>query len=94
MLDLVVILKALTEVAGMALIGQGILFLLAGANYRKNIPYVILATVTRPVFVVARFLAPRFVPEGFIWMLTPALVLITWILLTYLKIKLVLAGGG
>lgn len=93
MLEVVVILKALTEVAGMALIGQGILFLFAGANYRKNIPYVILATVTRPVFILARLLAPRFVPEGTIWALTPALVLIAWILLTYLKIKLVLSGG-
>lgn len=94
MLELVVILKALTEVAGMALIGQGILFLLAGANYRKNIPYAILAAVTRPVFVLARFLSPRFVPNGSIWAVTPALVLIVWIVLTYLKIKLVLAGGG
>ncbi len=93
-LDVVIILKALTEVAGIALIGQGILFLLAGANYRKNIPYAILATVTRPVFVLARFLAPRFVADGFIWALTPALVLIFWILFTYFKIKLVLLGGG
>lgn len=88
------ILKALTEVAGMALIGQGILFLFAGANYRKNIPYAILAAVTRPVFVVARFLSPRFVPDGFIWAVAPALVLIVWILLTYFKIKLILRGVG
>jgi hypothetical protein len=93
-LDVVIILKALTEVAGIALIGQGILFLLAGANYEKNIPYVILRTVTRPVFVLARLLAPRFVPDGFIWTLTPALVAIFWILFTYLKIKLILTGGG
>lgn len=93
-LDVVIILKALTEVAGIALIGQGILFLLAGANHEKNIPYAILKTVTRPVFALARFLAPRFVPAGFIWALTPALLLIFWILFTYFKIKLVLQGGG
>ena len=90
MLELVIVLKALTEVAGIALIGQGMLFLFAGANREKNFPYMILKAVTRPVFVLARFLSPRFVPDSYIWLVTPALVCILWVVFTYFKITLVL----
>ncbi len=90
MLELVIILKAVTEVAGLALIGQGILFLFAGANREKNFPYVILKTITKPVFAFARFVAPRFVLDRHIWLLTPALVFILWMVFTYFKITLVL----
>lgn len=86
-------MKALTEIAGFALLGQGVLYIFAGANPDKNIPYTILKTVTFPIFAMARFLAPRFVHDQFIWMLTPALVFLLWLLFTYLKIRFVLAGG-
>lgn len=92
-LELVVILKALTEVAGLALIGQGILFALAGAKREQNFPYVIFRTVTRPVFMLARLLAPRFVLDRHIWLLTPALVFVIWAILTYFKVTLVLESG-
>lgn len=94
LLELVIVLKALTEVAGLALIGQGLLFFLAGANRDKNFPYVIFRTVTRPVFVMARFLAPRFVLDSHIWLLAPALVIILWLLSTYFKITLTLQSGA
>jgi hypothetical protein len=93
LLEIVIVFKALTEVAAFALLGQGVVSLFAGANRDKNIPYVILKTVTAPVFALARFIAPRFVPDQFIWMLTPALVFLLWLLFTYLKIRLVLTGG-
>lgn len=93
MLELVIVLKALTEVAGFALLGQGVVYIFAGANPERNIPYVILKTVTSPIFALARFVAPRFVPDQFIWMITPAVVFLLWLLFTYLKIRLVLAGG-
>ncbi len=94
LLQLVVVLKALIEVAGIALLGQGILFLFAGANRDKNFPYVILSTITKPVFVMVRFLTPRFVLDRFIWLAVPAVVAILWIVVTYFKITLVLKGGG
>lgn len=93
MLELVVILKALTEIAGFALIGQGILFLFAGPNRDRNFPYVILRTITAPIFALARFLAPKFFMDEFIWVLTPLLVFAFWVLFTYLKISLVLQTG-
>jgi hypothetical protein len=93
LLQIVIILKALTEVAAFALIGQGVLFILAGANRDRNFAYVILKTITAPVFALARFLAPRFVLAEYVWLLTPLLVFLFWTLFTYLKIRLVLQGG-
>jgi hypothetical protein len=92
-LELVIILKALTEIAGFALLGQGILYVLAGRNRDRNFPYLVLKTVTSPIFAAARFLAPRFFLNEFIWLLTPLLVLLLWGVFTYLKITLVLQGA-
>lgn len=78
----------------MALAGQGLLYFLAGVNREKNFPYVIFKAVTRPVFALTRLLAPKFVLDSHIWLLTPALVAILWIVFTYLKITLVLQPGG
>ena len=63
MLTIVVILKALTEIAGLALLGQGILFVLAGANREQNLFYKLLKTVTSPIRRAVRFITPRFVPD-------------------------------
>jgi len=86
-------MKALTEVAGFALLGQGVLYLFAGANPERNFPYLVLKTVTRPIFTLTRFVAPKFVDDRFIWALTPALVFLVWLLFTYFKVRLVLTGG-
>ncbi len=59
MLTLVDILKALLEVAGLALLGQGLLFLFAGSKRESNVIYQALATVTRPVIRITRFITPR-----------------------------------
>lgn len=96
LLELVVILKALTEIAGFALLGQGIVYAfarIAGTNPDKNIPYVILKTVTSPVFALTRLITPRFVLDEFIWALTPLVVFLLWLLFVYLKARLVLGGG-
>jgi hypothetical protein len=91
---LVTILKALTEVAGFALLGQGILYLFAGAKREANFAYVMLKTVTSPVFRLARFLAPRIVLDQHIWMLTPLIVIILWVVFTYLKIRIFVEASG
>jgi len=61
MLMLLDILKALLEVAGLALLGQGLLFLFAGSKRQGNVVYQGLATVTRPVIRFTRFITPRVV---------------------------------
>jgi hypothetical protein len=59
MLTAVVILKALIAVAGLSLLGQGVLYLLAGAEREKNIFYRILKTISAPVVKTVRFITPR-----------------------------------
>jgi hypothetical protein len=55
---LLIILKALIEVAGVALIGQGIVALFAGAGRDKNIVYLMFKTITTPAVKVARWITP------------------------------------
>ncbi|MCS7023137.1 MAG: hypothetical protein NZU63_15090, partial [Gemmataceae bacterium] len=75
------------------LIGQGVLYVLAGRNREQNFAYRILKTVTSPVFALARLIAPRFFVQEYLWALAPAIVLVLWVLFTYLKIRLVLMAA-
>ncbi|MEO7134174.1 MAG: hypothetical protein ABI024_08130 [Vicinamibacterales bacterium] len=92
MLQLVIILKALVEVALCAFFGQGILYILAGSRREGNFVYGILKTLTRPVFVVARFLSPRFVLDEHIWLVCLFLLTATWVVLTFLKVTLIVGA--
>jgi hypothetical protein len=56
---LLLIAKALVEIAGVALIGQGIVALFSGANRDNNVVYQIFRTITFPVTWLARVLTPR-----------------------------------
>lgn len=53
------IAKALLEIAGLALLGQGLLYLLAGAKREQNPFYRLLAMVTAPAIRLTRLLTPR-----------------------------------
>lgn len=94
MLTVVVILKALAEVAGLALLGQGILALLAGAQREKNLFYQVLSTITKPVIRATRLITPRaLVPDAYIGAAAFFLVAGLWLALTLLKIRLVLEAA-
>ena len=67
MLTLLVVVKALVAVAGLALVGQGVLYLLAGAGRGTNVFYRILRTITFPATWSVRLITPRkFVPDAYI----------------------------
>jgi len=63
MITLLVVLKALAEIAALALLGQGLLYLLVGAKREGNIFYRVLDTVTRPIWKLIRFITPRFIVD-------------------------------
>jgi hypothetical protein len=91
MLTVVVILKALAEIAGLALLGQGILVVLAGAQREKNLFYQVLSTITKPVIRATRLITPRaLVPDAYIGVAAFFLVAGLWLALTLVKIRLVL----
>jgi len=90
MYEVIVILKALTEIAGVAFLGQGVLWLLAGSGREKNPVYNLFRTITSPVTRFARFVTPRFVIDAHIGLVAFFLLMVLWVVLTGFKIKLVL----
>lgn len=90
--QLVVILKGINEVALMALLGQGALFVLAGSKREGNIVYSILKTVTAPIMKLTRFIAPRFIVDQHIGVLALFLLLLFEAILIVVKIRLYLAA--
>ncbi len=93
MYELIVILKALTEVAGVALFGQGLLWVLAGAKRDQNIVYGIFKTLTSPVMKVTRAITPRVVLDQHVGLVAFFLLAVLWVGLTAFKIKLVLENA-
>ena len=93
MYQTVVILKALVEIAGLALLGQGLLVILAGQQRHQNMFYTVLKTITSPVFKVTRFIAPRFIVDQHIGFLAFFFLMVIWFALTIAKIRLVLAAA-
>lgn len=84
-LFLVSLLRTLVEVAGMALIGQGLLAILAGAKRDDNFVYRLFQVVTAPVIKIVRFITPRFVIDRHIPFLAFLLLLWLWLALAFLK---------
>ncbi len=74
---IVVIAKAVIEVAGMFLLGRGLLYLLAGANRETNLFYQVLCVVTNPVIRAARWLTPGVIVDRHIPLV--AFVILCWL---------------
>ena len=90
MLQFIIILKALSEVALFAFLGQGILYFFAGANREQNFVYGTFKKMTSPITKLTRLIAPRFVVDQHIGMLAFFLLLMFLVALTVTKIRLVL----
>jgi hypothetical protein len=90
MYEIIVILKALTEVAGVAFLGQGVLWVIAGAKRDQNLVYKLFKTLTSPVTRVTRAITPRIIIDAHIGLVAFFLLLVLWVALTAFKIKLVL----
>lgn len=93
MLLAVTIVKLIAEIALMALLGQWLLGLLAGAKRDKNIFYQILQMVGRPFVSVARLVTPKFVVERHLPLVAFFMLLFVWLAVTILKIKTCLQVG-
>ena len=90
MYELIVILKGLTEVAGVAMFGQGVLWVIAGAKRDQNMIYGLFRTLTSPVMKVTRWITPRVVLDRHLGLVAFFLLMVLWIALTIAKITIVL----
>jgi hypothetical protein len=94
MYEIIVILKALTEVAGVAFLGQGILWVISGAKRDQNIVYNLFKTLTSPVTRVTRIITPRIIIDAHIGLVAFFLLMVLWVALTAFKVKLVLDAAA
>lgn len=78
-------LKALVEVAGMALTGQGLVGLLAGKRKQDNFVYRIFLVVASPIYKFARLISPRGIADAHMGLVSFFLVFWLWIALIFAK---------
>jgi hypothetical protein len=93
MYEIIVILKALTEIAGVAFLGQGVLWVIAGAKRDQNFVYKLFKTLTSPVTRVTRAITPRIIIDAHIGLVAFFLLTVAWLVLTVWKIKIVLENA-
>lgn len=93
MLAFVTAVKLIAEIALMALLGQWVLGLLAGARRDKNLFYQLLQIMGRPFVAVARLLSPKFVVERHLPLVAFLLLSFVWLGVTVLKIQICLQVG-
>jgi hypothetical protein len=85
---LVTIAKALVELAAMFILGQGILYLLAGNKREGNLFYQLFRIVTRPVYRLVRLLTPKFVVDRHVPWVALMVLFWLWLFLTFAKIQI------
>lgn len=93
MLLIVTTVKLIAEIALLALLGQWLLGLLAGAKRDKNIFYQLLQVLGRPFVSVARIVTPKFVVERHLPLVAFMLLLFVWLAATIVKIQTCLQIG-
>ena len=79
--------KLLLEIALMALLGQGLLFVLAGAGRETNVFYRLLQSITRPVTAMMRKMTPTRLADRHVPAATFFVLLIVWVVVTVERIR-------
>ena len=88
------VLRALIEVAGLFLLGQGVLWLLAGPSRERNVIYRLFQIITGPVIRLVRALTPHVILDRHIPWVNFFLLLWLWLSLAYLRLALCGAQGA
>ena len=88
MLPVLNALQLVLYIALLALLGQGVLFLLAGARRESNFFYRLLQVVARPFTLPVRWITPRQVDDRHVPIVTFMLLLVIYAVVTFEKINL------
>ncbi len=86
-------IKLVAEIALMALVGQGLLALLAGDRRHNNFFYRLLQTLTQPVVKTVRAITPKIVLDRHVPYAAFLLLLAVWFFATMAKVNLCLQVG-
>ena len=89
MLTLVVILKGLSEIAGMLLLGQLAVGLLSGRRRHQNPIYQLFKISTQPVLRVTRQITPAMILTQHLPLVAGLWLTLIWLALTTIKIYLI-----
>jgi hypothetical protein len=79
--------KLICEIALMALLGQGILYVLAGPKRDSNFFYQLLKTLTKPFTKAVRAITPRQVGDSQVPLVAFFFLVIIWAVVTFEKIR-------
>ena len=93
MLFTVSTIKLIAEIALLALFGQWVLGLLAGAKRSQNLFYQILQIVGKPFVATARVITPKQVIDRHVPLVAFLLLLFVWLAATVMKIRTCLEIG-
>ncbi|NJM43951.1 MAG: hypothetical protein HC858_08195 [Brachymonas sp.] len=88
MLLLVMIIKAICEIALLSLAGRGLLVLLAGKQKESNLFYQLLVVLTRPFVGAARYITPKIILDRHVPLVAFSLLVIVWIVALIEKVKI------
>lgn len=91
MFEAVVIIKALLEVALLGLLGQGILYQLAGSKRDQNVFYQMVKAVATPPMALAKLISPPMFPPLWVGGVAFSICAAAWVVATYYKICLSLS---
>ncbi len=80
---LVVIAKALTELAALFLLGRGLLYVLAGRRRNENVFYQVFSILTNPVLGAVRWITPRVVMDSHIPFVAVVVLLWIWLAIVF-----------
>ena len=90
---LVTIVRALVEVAGMLMLGQGILWLFGPRARDGNFVYDVLKKGTSPIIRFTRFISPRFVHDAHVGLVAFFILIWLWFGLAIAKHHMCMAQG-
>jgi hypothetical protein len=93
MLTFLTLLQLVLYVPLLALLGQGLLYVLAGAKRDTNFFYQLLKLISKPFTVVVRKLTPRLVADQHVPFVTFFLLLVIYAVVTFERIDLCVRIG-
>ena len=93
MLNVLRVLQLVLYIALLALLGQGVLFLLAGSKRQENFFYRLLEVVARPFTRPVRWITPKQVDDRHVPLVTFLLLVVAYAVVTFERIDLCIASN-